>query len=255
MINLQTMNFAYLNLENHPRGNIILENLIRNGLIPKIIIEENSSLAIKNRNSILSAFGNDFENSSENFPLTKDIIVNFDIPLFQVGNHNDDKCEDLLKKFDLDLIVLGDTRIIKNNIMNIPKVGTINSHPGYLPDVKGNNPYIWAIINDLPQGCSIHFIDNNVDTGDILLREMIDPNTYKSYVELLQKINYLCADLMVKVVKQIMTNTYTMTSQSKLKFVKEDHIDREFYAASKEIKELAIKKLGLSIVNFKYNNS
>lgn len=240
------MNFAYLNLQNHPRGNIILENLIRNGLIPKIVIEENSSLAIKNRNSSLSAF----ENCSENFLLTKNIIANFNIPLFQVKNHNDNECEDLLKKCDLELIVLGDTRIIKNNIMNIPKIGTINSHPGYLPDVKGNNPYIWAIINDLPQGCSIHFIDNNIDTGDILLREIIDFKTYESYAELLQKINYLCADLMVKVVKQIMSNTYTRTPQSKLKFVKEDHIDREFYAASKEKKEVAIRKLIEEKINF-----
>lgn len=233
------MNFAYLNLQNHPRGNIILQHLVESGFIPSIIIEEASLLAIKNRNSIISTF----KNESDNFPSTRDIISGKDIPLFEVENHNDQQCENLLKEFDLDLIVLGDTRIIKRNIMAIPKIGTINSHPGYLPDVKGNNPYIWAIVNDLPQGCSIHFIDDNVDTGDVLLREKIDLKTCKSYSDLLRKINHLCSDLMVKALVQIKNKTHERIPQSKLKFVKDNHVDREFYAASSEIKEMAISKL------------
>lgn len=239
------MNFAYLNLQDHPRGNIILKYLIQNGLIPSVIIEEVSSLAVKNRSGIISAF----KNSAENFPLTKIVIANHNIPLIQVENHNNEQCEDILKKFDLDLIVLGDTRVIKKNIMDIPRIGIINSHPGYLPDVKGNNPYIWAIINNLPQGCSIHFIDKNVDTGDLLLREKIDLRTCKSYVELLQKIHHLCASLMVKTINEIKDGTYNRTPQSKLKFVKEDHIDQEFYAASAEIKEAAINKLETELLS------
>ncbi len=233
------MNFAYLNLQDHPRGNIILQHLISNGFVPSIIIEENSSLAVKNRNSILSTF----KNESADFPLTKTILADQNIPLAQVENHNNERCEELLSKFDLDLIVLGDTRVMKKNIMAIPKIGTVNSHPGYLPDVKGNNPYIWAIINDLPQGCSIHFIDENVDTGDVLMREMIDLKTCKSYIDLLNKINYLCADLMLRTLQQIKDGTHTRSPQSQLKFTKENHIDREFYAATAAVKEAALRKL------------
>lgn len=233
------MRFAYLNLQNHPRGNVILKSLIKHGFIPTVIIEEKSSLAVKNRSAIVTAF----KDSSEIFPLTQEIVVNLDVPIFFVENHNDIESEELLKIYNVDLIVLGDTRVIKKNVMNIPKIGTINSHPGYLPDVKGNNPYIWAIINELPQGCSIHFIDENVDTGDVILRERIDPETCKSYTDLLRKINYLCADLMVEAVRQIGDKTYSRTSQSKLKFINENHIDKEFYAASLEEKKAAIKKL------------
>ena len=233
------MKFAYLNLKDHPRGNVILQHLIESGLTPTIIIEEDSSLSVKNRNSIIFTF----KNSSENFPLTQDVIANHDILLARVENHNDKQCEELLKRFDLDFILLGDTRVIRKNIMCIPKKGIINAHPGYLPDVKGNNPYIWAIINDLPQGCSIHFIDENVDTGDVLLREIIPPETYKSYTDLLRKINHLCADLMTKAVKQIINRNYARIPQSKLKFIKTNHIDQEFYVAPLAIKEAAISKL------------
>ena len=100
------MNFAYLNLQDHPRGNIILQHLISNGFVPSIIIEENSSLAVKNRSSILSTF----KNESADFPLTKTILADQNIPLAQVENHNNERCEEILRKFDLDLIVLGDTR-------------------------------------------------------------------------------------------------------------------------------------------------
>jgi methionyl-tRNA formyltransferase len=240
------MNFAYLNLQDHPRGNIIMRHLVQNGFIPSIIIEEKSSLAVKNRNSLLSAF----INYEEVIPSTKNIIADLNIPLVQVANHNDDECEKLLKNFDLDLVVLGDTRVIKKNIMNIPKLGIINSHPGYLPDVKGNNPYIWALIKDLPQGCSIHFIDETVDTGDILLRREIKLDGCRSYANLLNTINYLCADLMLEAVKQIKDYTFTRTPQIKLSFVKKDHVDCEFYAASKEIKEEAIRKLEKIIMHF-----
>ena len=233
------MNFAYLNLQDHPRGNVILQHLIKNKFIPLAIIEENSPLAIKNKNSVTSVF----KNSSEKFPLTQDLALANNIPVFQVENHNDERCENLLRELKLDLIVLGDTRIIKKNIMNIPKIGIVNSHPGYLPDVRGNNPYIWAIVNDLPQGCSVHFIDENVDTGDLLSRELIDIKTCISYPDLLSRINNLCAKLMLDVLQKISNKTYTAQPQSTIKFIKENHVDREFFAASSEIKKAAIYKI------------
>ena len=233
------MKFAYLNLREHPRGNIILQRLLKNNLIPSIVIEEQSSLAEKNRNSVLSTF----ENSDIKFPTTQELSKDFDIPLFTVDNHNSDQCKNLLNGLVLDLIVLGDTRIIKDNIRKIPKIGTLNSHPGYLPDVKGNNPYIWAIIHNLPQGCSIHFIDENVDTGDVILRQKINVQQCKSYQQLLQNINDLCADLMLQAIQQIENKTYSRIPQSKLKFENQDHVDREFFAASLEVKKTAIKKL------------
>ncbi len=214
------MNFAYLNLKNHPRGNVILRELVQQGFVPSIIIEEDSVLAQKS----IANFATIKNLPTDFFPTSaQDIIANFNIPLAHVANHNDENCENLLKRFAPDLIVLGDVRIIKKNIRDIPTIGTINSHPGYLPDVRGNNPYIWAIIHDLPQGCSIHFIDENIDTGDILLREEIPAKTYKSYPDLLQKINNLCAELMVKALRQIVAKEHNPLNQTTLEFIRENY--------------------------------
>ncbi len=235
------MKFIYLNLKDHPRGNIILQELINHNLKPLAVIEEKSSLATKNHEGILSAF----EGSSKTFPTTQNIVSQHNIPLFEVENHNNFECEKILHQYgDLDLIILGDTRIIKNNILSLPKIGIINSHPGYLPDVRGNNPYIWAIINNLPQGCSVHFIDENVDTGDVILRERIDLNECKSYIALLEKINNICSRLIVEAVLLIRDNKIIRTPQSNLTFVSNNiYNGKEFLAASKEIKKQAIEEL------------
>jgi len=232
------MRFAYLNLSNHPRGNVILSYLLDNNFRPLVVVEENSSLAQKNKNGITSFF----EGTNYNFLETKPLLEKYNIPLITVDNHNSEECQKILERADLDLIVLGDTRVIKNNIINIPRIGVINSHPGYLPDVRGNNPYIWAIINDLPQGCSVHFIDENVDTGDLLLREKIDPKDFKSFADFLQKINFLCAELILESLKKIQNKSYIRIPQLELKTFKSNHIPKEFYAASTEIKKLAIEK-------------
>ena len=231
------MKFAYLNLKNHPRGNVILQNLIANDLLPQLIIEEDSSLAQKNYNAIASYF------DSTKFPSTQEIVKNHNIPIIEVKNHNDFNCEKALKSIDLDLVVLGDTRIIKPNIMSIPKIGIINSHPGYLPEVRGNNPYIWALIYDLPQGCSVHFIDENVDTGDLILRERIEIQNFKSYPSLLEKINDLCAQMIVEAVKKISAKNYERIPQNMIKKAGTQNKTTEFFAATAEIKAKAIKKL------------
>ena len=57
-------------------------------------------------------------------------------------NNNDADCERSIKESGVDMIVLGDCRIIKDPIIAASLGGIVNVHPGYLPDVKGNNPYI-----------------------------------------------------------------------------------------------------------------
>lgn len=49
-----------------------------------------------------------------------------------------------------DLILLGGSRILTNEIIKLSKYGIINLHSGILPDVKGANAMIWSIYNDVP---------------------------------------------------------------------------------------------------------
>ena len=70
----------------------------------------------------------------------------------------------------------------------MPKYGAINCHAGKLPDYRGRNILNWALINDEKEfGITVHFIDEGIDTGDIILQESFeikDSDNYKSLLDL-----------------------------------------------------------------------
>ncbi|WP_221274544.1 formyltransferase family protein [Thaumasiovibrio subtropicus] len=73
----------------------------------------------------------------------------------------------LINKNNIDIIVcFGYPNIIPKKI--IKSVTCINIHGGILPFNRGPNPHLWAWVNGLKHGVSIHYIDDGVDTGDII---------------------------------------------------------------------------------------
>ena len=49
----------------------------------------------------------------------------------------------------------------------------INSHPGYLPNVKGLDAFKWAIYQGQPIGVTTHFISDKADEGELIERRII----------------------------------------------------------------------------------
>ncbi|MGB0909653.1 MAG: formyltransferase family protein [Nitrospirales bacterium] len=197
-----TLRFAYLNLKENPRGNAMLHRIIQEGHRPLIVIEEDSSLAQKNEASLLEEL-KCLDPQTPLPPCLQDIVQGTGIRCARVANHNDELCQALLNEYSLDVIVLGDTRIIRSPLLTIPNIGIINVHPGYLPDVRGNNPYIWAVYHDLPQGCSVHFIDTDIDTGPIILREMIDLGHISSFPILMHTLIDACGNLLARALTRV----------------------------------------------------
>lgn len=66
------------------------------------------------------------------------------------------------------IFVLGLSQIIPKEVLDIPTVGCIGSHPALLPQNRGRHPIIWAIANGLRKsGITLFWIDRGVDSGDI----------------------------------------------------------------------------------------
>lgn len=80
-----------------------------------------------------------------------------------------------IKDLDPDLIVVcGYKYIIPSQIFNIPRLRTINIHPSYLPKYRGQHVINWAIINgESETGVTVHFVDEGIDTGDIIVQKKI----------------------------------------------------------------------------------
>ena len=79
-------------------------------------------------------------------------------------------------KLNPDLILVGSwSEKFKKPIINLPKLGTINCHPSLLPKYRGPNPYMRVIMNgEKETGVTFHLMDENLDTGPILMQKKID---------------------------------------------------------------------------------
>ena len=118
------------------------------------------------------------------------------IPFDRVKNFNSKQFIDRLRRFQntLDLIAICHfQKLISNAIIEIPKFGCLNLHPSLLPDYRGMAPQHWPIINgDKRTGVTVHFVDEGIDTGDIVVQEKIDisNNDYVSDVQMKMKKVY-----------------------------------------------------------------
>ena len=79
-------------------------------------------------------------------------------------------------------------KILPKAILNIPRLGCINIHPSLLPEYRGPVPTAWAILNgEVETGITIHLMDENIDTGNLLVQKKIsileDETGYELYTK------------------------------------------------------------------------
>ena len=160
--------FAFLLLKEHPFGREMLRQVLSEGYVPRIIIEEDSDIGDEEREKFLKRIAGN--------PLAPSIeaqALEHNVPVVAVPIHNSEEVMPHLEGMGLDLIVFGGTRIIRGEILDFPKHGVINSHPGLLPECRGSASPAWSVYHDIPIGSSTHFCDNGIDTGELLLRREI----------------------------------------------------------------------------------
>ena len=188
--------FAYLLLKEHPYGREMLKQLISEGFIPSIIISENSKVADEEREKFLTRIeGNSIAPEIE-VQLRELLTKNIQVENIEVKIHNSVEVMPHLIGLDLDLIVFGGTRIIRGEILDYPKHGVINSHPGLLPECRGSASPAWSVYHDIPIGSSTHFCDNGVDTGHLLLRREVAVKRGMKYEDLCYETLVLAGILM-----------------------------------------------------------
>jgi methionyl-tRNA formyltransferase len=203
-----TLNFAFLVLEEHPYGREMLRILLDHGFSPNLIIQEVSRVGDEEREKFLTRIA-----GQPVPPRITELVVGRKVPAFCVSNHNDPDCQEILEDHQPDLLVLGGTRIIKPPILKIPDQGTINSHPGLLPRLRGSASVGWALYKDLPQGATAHFVDPEIDTGDIIIARQLPVYRSDSYESLNYRIAILAGELMAESLEAIASGKISRTPQ------------------------------------------
>jgi len=139
----------------------------------------------------------------------KGFCEKFNIEYVESQNINSKEFISYVEKFSCDLFVsMSFEQIFKKEIIELPRLTTINCHAGKLPFYRGRNILNWALINDEKEfGITVHYVDEGIDTGDIILQKtylITDEDTYESLLH----IAYTeCAGLLYQSVRNLIDGT------------------------------------------------
>lgn len=105
----------------------------------------------------------------------------------------------LIETIEPDIVVVsGFGVIVDPEFLQIPEYGFLNVHPGYLPHTRGYNPNVWSIVQDFPAGVSIHYMQEDIDAGDILARRKVDKPCSDDAKNLYTRIESAAVNLFVE---------------------------------------------------------
>ncbi|MDP3278768.1 MAG: formyltransferase family protein [Deltaproteobacteria bacterium] len=85
--------------------------------------------------------------------------------------------------------------ILRKNIIDAFPMGVINVHPALLPYNRGSYPNVWSIVDETPAGVTVHYIDEGVDTGDIILQREVQVTATDTGETLYRKLEEVSVSL------------------------------------------------------------
>ena len=195
--------YAILTVKNSPLLNFLLLELEKRNHLPEAIIFDKKNLT---QEEITGCSLNEISFSENKFNLAK----------FYVDNHNSLEAINLINKLKIDFLVnAGTPRILKKPIIKSTS-GVLNCHPGILPAFRGCSCVEWAIYKDQPVGNSIHWMDENIDTGPLITTKETKCFRSDKYQDIRKRVYFDGYLLLINTIIQL-TKTVNFLSDNELK--------------------------------------
>lgn len=142
-------------------------------------------------------------NKELTFSPVKKVALENNIPVFQPIKIKNDYEKLTEGKIDL-IVTCAYGQIIPKEVLNLPKYGCVNVHASILPKYRGSAPIQWAIINgDKETGVTIMYMDEGMDTGDIISISKMAITSYDNVGTMHDKLSILGAQALEKELKSI----------------------------------------------------
>jgi methionyl-tRNA formyltransferase len=103
--------------------------------------------------------------------------------------------------------------ILRRSFLDLFPLGCINVHPSLLPFNRGSSPNVWSIIEDTSPGATIHFVDEGIDTGDIIAQLEVSASFTDTGAILYGKLEMACLELFQATWPSIATGAFTRKAQ------------------------------------------
>ena len=142
-------------------------------------------------------------------PPVKEYALSKNIPVLQPQTLKDGAFMSELEQYDPELIIaVAYGKILPKYVLDYPKLGCINVHGSLLPKYRGSAPVQWAVINgDKETGVTTMYMDEGMDTGDILLQKKFDIAENETSGMLMERMAGIGADLLI----ETLNNLYKIT--------------------------------------------
>jgi len=174
-------------------------------------------------------------------------IVNWQMPISDlcqlhgldcliVKDINSPEACDFLKRRETDILINGGGGIFREPIIRAVKLGILNKHMALLPDLRGMNVLEWSIFLDKRPGITFHFINQDIDRGDILLFEELPIKKGETIASLRAKVQPLYVKKIIEII--------SLGEQGKLARRKQKaEQGKQYFVMHPRLREIVEKKL------------
>jgi len=147
----------------------------------------------------------------------KQYAASQNLAVLQPTNLKDPSFIEKLKSYKADLQIVVAFRMLPEKVWNMPRLGTFNLHASLLPHYRGAAPINWVIINgEQKTAVTTFFLKHEIDTGDLLFQEEVEIAPRETAGSLHDKLMQIGGGLVVKSVKAIEEDNYTLKNQEEL---------------------------------------
>lgn len=138
-------------------------------------------------------------------PTLADLAAEFGVPLVGTRDVNDAATLAVLRDWRLDLgFSVHFNHRIGAAAIAIPRLGMLNVHGALLPKNRGLFPYFWELANgDTAAGVTVHWVDERLDTGDVVLQRPVPIDAAETVSSLSWKGAELAAELAVEALDRV----------------------------------------------------
>lgn len=129
------------------------------------------------------------------------------IPYYKFERINSSEARERLKSLKPDVLVSCQPQILSKQVLQIPRIGTLNIHPAKLPAHRGPTPLFWAL-HDLDRefGLTVHFMNEIVDDGDIVIQKTFPIEATDTYASLSEKVTQAIPGIVVEALEAVKKN-------------------------------------------------
>lgn len=147
----------------------------------------------------------------------KEYAVSVSLPVLQPQSLKDADFQSALRAWGADLQIVVAFRMLPESVWNMPRLGTFNLHASLLPQYRGAAPINWAIINgDKESGVTTFFLKHEIDTGDIIFRDIVPIEECDNAGTLHDKLMLQGGETVLRTVEAIVKGNVSQMAQQSL---------------------------------------